>query len=885
MKIMEMVRFFLLSVHCAFALTLLVIAQDQSGFISIDCGLPNGSTYKDEKTGINYISDADFIETGKIKEISSKFKTDTLEKRYLKVRSFPDGMKNCYTLKPKQANGNNYLIRAGFMYGDYDGKASVPEFELFLGINFWESVKPDDASTPIITEMIHVPSSDQIDVCLVNTEFGTPFISFLELRLLSNDIYRIESGSLKLYTRVNCDLTATKAVRFPDDVYDRVWLPSNVSGAYVGTVISPSDESSRSYSLDGLVSLSTSQKVNSLDNSMYKPPSTVMQTAITNVNNKSFLVANWVRDDPSSKFYAYFHFAEIEELQGNQSREFNIYVNGILTYGSVILTHLETKTFNFSAMKGRWFDVFMNESGSSTLPPLINAFEVYLADELLQSPTNAEDVKALMTIKSTYKLKRIWHGDPCLPDYSWWQGVNCSYHENDPPRIIYLDLSSSGLIGSIASSLANLRMLQYLDLSNNSLTGTVPEFLDQLPYLRFLNLERNELSGKVPSHLIERMNDKNLTLRLKGNPDICKSESCKKKNKVVVLVVVSISAVVFILLVLLVCWRILKRRNQVMSRIKKVSSLNSKTDGELESRGREFTYAKVVNITRNFEKVIGKGVFGIVYHGQCNDFQVAVKMLTPSSIQGGYKYFRDEARQLLRIRHVNLVPLFAYCNHELNFGLIYEYIPNGSLEMHLSDNTAHCLSWEDRLRIAADVAQGVEYLHNSCQPPIIHGYVKSSNILLDYNFLAKLSDFGLTRILPIENGIHEGYLDPEFSNTFRLTERSDVFSFGVVLLEIITSMPAITRNCGEKIHLTQWVSLKLEKNEMDEIVNPRLREEYDKTCMKKALELAMSCVSPISTKRPNMARVVKELKQCLQIEIARNNYSRQSTTQLEMTPR
>lgn len=99
------------------------------------------------------------------------------------------------------------------MYGDYDGKASVPEFELFLGINFWESVKPDDASTPIITEMIHVPSSDQIDVCLVNTEFGTPFISFLELRLLSNDIYRIESGSLKLYTRVNCDLTATKAVR------------------------------------------------------------------------------------------------------------------------------------------------------------------------------------------------------------------------------------------------------------------------------------------------------------------------------------------------------------------------------------------------------------------------------------------------------------------------------------------------------------------------------------------------------------------------------------------------------------------------------------------------------------------------------------------------
>lgn len=322
-----------------------------------------------------------------------------------------------------------------------------------------------------------------------------------------------------------------------------------------------------------------------------------------------------------------------------------------------------------------------------------------------------------------------------------------------------------------------------------------------------------------------------------------------------------------------------------MNRIKKVSSLNSKTDGELDSRGQEFIYAQVVNITRNFEKVIGKGVFGTVYHGQFGDTQVAMKMLTPSSIQGGYKYFRDEARQLLRIRHINLVSLFGYCNQEPNFGLIYEYIPNGSLEMHLLDNTAHFLSWEDRLRIAADVAQGLEYLHNVCQPPIIHGYVKSSNILLDYSFVAKLSDFGLTRVLPIENGIHEGYLDPEFGNTFRLTERSDVFSFGVVLLEIITSRPAITENNGENIHLIQWISLKLEKEEMNENVSHRLRGEFDRTSMKKALELAMSCVSPISMKRPNMAHVVKELKQCLQMEIALNNYSRQSITQLEMTPR
>ncbi|XVF86738.1 hypothetical protein PTKIN_Ptkin18bG0066400 [Pterospermum kingtungense] len=194
----------------------------------------------------------------------------------------------------------------------------------------------------------------------------------------------------------------------------------------------------------------------------------------------------------------------------------------------------------------------------------------------------------------------------------------------------------------------------------------------------------------------------------------------------------------------------------------------NKSGTTLESRNRNFTYAEVLKMTNNFETVLGKGGFGTVYLGFLDNTHVAVKMLSESSAQG-YKEFHAEIKLLMRVHHGNLTNLVGYCNEGSHLGLIYEYMANGNLKQHLSDRNAHTMSWEDRLRIATDAAQGLEYQHYGSNPPIVHRDVKSTNILVNENFQAKLADFGLSRIFPAEGGPHvstvvagtPGYLDPE----------------------------------------------------------------------------------------------------------------------------
>ncbi|PQP92354.1 senescence-induced receptor-like serine/threonine-protein kinase [Prunus yedoensis var. nudiflora] len=298
--------------------------------------------------------------------------------------------------------------------------------------------------------------------------------------------------------------------------------------------------------------------------------------------------------------------------------------------------------------------------------------------------------------------------------------------------------------------------------------------------------------------------------------------------------------------------------------------------GPLEPSQRQFTYSEVLKITDNFKRIVGRGGFGTVYHGCIDDTQVAVKMLSPSSLQG-YQEFHSEVNLLMRVHHRNLTSLVGYCKDGTNTGLIYEYMANGNLHKHLSDNTSNILSWEDRLRIAMDAAHGLEYLHYGCKPPIIHRDVKSTNILLNENFQAKLSDFGLSRIFPADDGTHvwtrvagtPGYLDPEYYLSNMLNEKSDVYSFGIVLLEIITSRPALSKT-HEKIHIGQWVSFMVEKGDIRSIVDSRLKGNFNSNSAWKAVEVALACVSSSSTKRPTMSQVVTELKECLAAELAQN---------------
>ncbi|GMN72819.1 hypothetical protein TIFTF001_055667 [Ficus carica] len=194
----------------------------------------------------------------------------------------------------------------------------------------------------------------------------------------------------------------------------------------------------------------------------------------------------------------------------------------------------------------------------------------------------------------------------------------------------------------------------------------------------------------------------------------------------------------------------------------------------------------------------------------------------------------------------------------------YEYAGNSSINI---------LNWEDRFQIAVDAAQGLEYLHHGCKPPIIHRDVKSANILLDDNFRAKLSDFGISKTFPMsDNGVTHvstvvagtlGYLDPQYYKSNRLNEKSDVYSFGIVLLEIITGRPA-TSKIPDDTSLSEWVIMMLEKGLINGIVDPRLQGNFHVNSAWKAVEIALNCVSLNSAERPTMSQVVGELKGCLE---------------------
>ncbi|GMN27469.1 hypothetical protein TIFTF001_001659 [Ficus carica] len=756
------------------ALIVFVHAQDQSGFISLDCGISEDSNYTDQKTGLNYISDESFIDSGVSRIVLPEYRASFVDKQVWNLRSFPDGLKNCYTLKSAQAKGNKYLIRATFLYGNYDQNGTVPIFDLYLGGNKWDTVKLINESMIQYMEIVHIPYSNYIFVCLVNTGYGTPFISALELRPLGNSTYRTPYASLLLYKRMDIGSATNTTIRYKDDLCDRIWWP---------------------YSFIGWKLLTTSLIVDANAHTIFYPPSSVMETAMTPANSSDPIEFYWTPDNPNSKFYVYMYFAEVEELQPNQTREFNISQNDEFFTGPISPTYLYT-TIAYS-----------------------------------QSPVSGDKIQ--------YTIRRT-------ASYSGGES-------SDPLRIISLDLSSSGLTGEIDPSLSGLKTIKTLNLSNNNLTGQVPDFLSELQFLQVL---------------------------VDDNLKVCSTDSCtkKKKNNSAIPIAVSVVAAFGLLTTfILLIWCLKKRK-----KADKANKANPLTRlGSLEPKNRQFSFSEILTITNNFERVIGKGGFGTVYHGYLNDTQVAVKMLSPTLAQGNKEFQADVVvflvvKLLLRVHHRNLTSLVGYCNEGTHMGVVYEYMANGNLGKHLADKSAYVLTWEERLRIAIDAAQGLEYLHNGCKPPIIHRDVKPSNILLNERFQANLADFGLSRVFPSEDGSRvstvvagsPGYLDPEYYVSNWLNEKSDVYSFGVVLLEIVTSRSVLVQT-NERPHIVQWVSSMLQNGEIKDIVDPRLQGDFSSNSAWKALEIAMACVLPTSARRPTMINVVMDLKECLILEVAR----------------
>ncbi|KAF7814196.1 putative LRR receptor-like serine/threonine-protein kinase [Senna tora] len=826
-------------------------------FISIDCGAKEN--YMDETSGIWYDTDENYIQTGTNYVTSPDFlfqRNPTIDAQISTLRSFPEGQRNCYTLKPKQPTENNnkninkYLIRAVFAYGNYDNKNQVPIFDIYLGVNYWATMRVGNASYIQYHDIIisHLPieeddnDSNMVQVCLVNTGQGTPFINTLELRPMfsNNSIYSYVSNSstsLPLYVNGRADVGTQlppTLVRYKDDVYDRLWNFYNYSNWYP---------------------LNTSAEISTGD-SAYKVPPQVLQTAVQSLNRSYSISVNWTYGT-TYQYLVFLHFAEIEKLPSAHKRIINVTIGDNDSFVQP-LDYLKPITLSSNIPNKGYATFTISAAAESDAPPILNAFEIAHLVPQPNSPTHAQDINAMMEIKGTYDVSRIsWQGDPCVPTNLAWDGLNCSSDKN--PRIISLNLSSSKLTGQITTSFANLKNLELLDLSNNELTGQLPEFLANLPNLKLLNLTGNKLTGIIPKGLREKAN---LQLSVANNPGLCQTDSCKK-HKFVIPLTASIAVLVIIVMVSLIIWRLRKKRLD-----------QSQKTRFLKQKNQAFSYSQILRITNNFETTIGEGGFGKVYLGTLEDgTQVAVKILSSSSRQG-YKEFQSEAQLLTIIHHKNLVSLIGYCNEDNVKALIYEYMDNGDLSQLLSEKNPNVLKWNERLQVAVDAAKGLEYLHNGCKTPIIHRDLKPSNILLNKSMLAKIADFGLSKAFQNDIDSHlstqpagtPGYIDPEFQRSGILNKKSDIYSFGIILLQLITGHPPIRR--FEKISfIVDWVGPKIECGDIEGIVDSRLDAEFGVISAWKAIEIAMSCTASEPTQRPDISFILQELKECLALEM------------------
>ncbi|KAH7554625.1 hypothetical protein ACOSP7_027848 [Xanthoceras sorbifolium] len=291
-----------------------------------------------------------------------------------------------------------------------------------------------------------------------------------------------------------------------------------------------------------------------------------------------------------------------------------------------------------------------------------------------------------------------------------------------------------------------------------------------------------------------------------------------------------------------------------------------------------FTLYELETITKSFRSdyILGEGGFGTVYKGYIDEnvrvglksLPVAVKVLNKDGLQG-HREWLTEVNFLGQLRHPNLVKLIGYCCEDEHRLLVYEYMFRGSLENHLFRKATVPLSWATRMMIALGAAKGLAFLHNA-ERPVIYRDFKTSNILLDSDYTAKLSDFGLAKAGPQGDETHVstrvmgtyGYAAPEYVMTGHLTARSDVYSFGVVLLELLTGRKSVDKTRPSKEQsLVDWARPKLnDKRKMLQIIDPRLENQYSVRAAQKACSLAYYCLSQNPKARPLMSDVVETLE-------------------------
>ncbi|KAJ1289284.1 hypothetical protein BS78_02G152600 [Paspalum vaginatum] len=452
-----------------------------------------------------------------------------------------------------------------------------------------------------------------------------------------------------------------------------------------------------------------------------------------------------------------------------------------------------------------------------------------------------------------------------------------------------LDLSNNALTGEIPGGLGKLKKLSQLDLSGNHLTGNVPPELGEITEMNSLDLSRNDLSGPLPAQLQNlKLTHFNLSYNklsgavpawfsgieyrdsFLGNPGLCygfcgsNGNSDARRHTVVTAVASILGASAIILFIGLAWFGYKCRLHEIQMG---GAGLDDDRSGswELTCFHRvSFSERDIVN-SLDERNVIGQGGAGKVYKAVFGPQgeAMAVKKLWPSGAASKrLDAFEAEVATLSKVRHRNIVKLACSMTNGASRLLVYEYMPNGSLGDMLHGENSTALDWPMRLKIAIDAAEGLSYLHHDCMPAIIHRDVKSNNILLDADYGAKVEDFGVAKAVgedPASMSVvagSYGYIAPEYAYTPHVTEKSDIYSFGVVILELVTGKKPMAPEIGDT-DLVTWVSAKIVQSGLESVLDQTLADEHKEMC--DVLRIALLCVSDHPSKRPPMRSVVTML--------------------------
>ncbi|CAL9104226.1 unnamed protein product [Musa textilis] len=488
--------------------------------------------------------------------------------------------------------------------------------------------------------------------------------------------------------------------------------------------------------------------------------------------------------------------------------------------------------------------------------------------------------------------------------------------------LVDVRLEGNNLNGMIPVNMTNLKLLKTLDLSSNNISPPVPHFpssvkvlLDGNKLLVTASSPESPSTGNSPSDSSPNITQSHNSPRSSGgsSPDADSGDrlrGSRKLNLLIVIVPIAFGVSIFLLAVLfLYFWKRRKSTSPAPSSIvvhprdssnpdnlvkivvannatnsiatNEWQSINSSRTSDthlIESGNLVISVQVLRSATRNFasENVLGKGGFGVVYKGELHDgTMIAVKRMESAVLSSkALDEFHAEIAVLSKVRHRNLVSILGYSIEEYERLLVYEYMPQGALSKHLfrwKQLELEPLSWKKRMNIALDVARGMEYLHNLAHQCFIHRDLKSSNILLGDDYRAKVSDFGLAKLAPDgKNSVATrlagtfGYLAPEYAVTGKVTKKIDVFSFGVVLMELLTGLMALDENRPEESrYLVSWFcQMKTTKENLKSVIDPALvvtDENFESISI--IAELAGHCAAREPQQRPDMGHAVNVLAQ------------------------